>query len=831
MERGFYVCWIIFTMTVICVLTKNNEEHCGKGKIVARPASVLPIGSSVNITCSLTQATDCSLKTLTIMRNSTQHKFDIIESSDYSVSVLDSNLSPYSTTYSCRNACKVLICGIYVKVGRSPDQPEIVNCEQEGEEGSICCLYKKGRDTYIQTTYQLQIYPTNCPDNVTIVHECGSQCKSSLVMGPHDTEYTAVVKASNELGTIVSLPYTFTYFDAVKPDPPQDIFIEFHNSSNICTVSPRAPQSTSYFRLRYRLVEDNTWQMVETSIHKNLTLTDLQPFSKYEFQASCKFLEDKGKWSNWSISVIEQTPEDVPNASLDVWYRQEPIDHKTQNITLFWKNMSASHSRGLIKYYQVVFYKGNNTSAAEKLTITTTWLTSCVDKAAYVIAVTAHNSKGNSPPTVINVTTEDVSELPSPLNIVVQEINNVSVTVAWEILPKRKMLTGDFILEWNEPHKVHQIYTNWIKVPKHYRSAIISDKLMPCVCYKFHLYELKNSRAGFAKVAFGATKQEVPSTGPQFNYKIWKDSSILVTWKEIPADSQKGCIVQYNIYMQKTHSLSPVQFIIFTNQSLKNQYQINNIQHNIEYLIWMTCSNEAGESTRALVQQIYLSLDGSFEGYVKIIVVVTITAILLFGIFCVLFIKQKLPLLLYKIWCNKTVPDPANCSWAKEYSTHKNDKTGLLPDQLSRTSSFEEPDTLEIEVAESGEDIQLFQPEILIKSEALTTDTLEVEKLIALQKDVEEQSVPNVPLKSEESSLYRSLKSHEPIITVPVSDYLVSQEITVDYLPTHILSDSVDDEDDDSDEVDFVPLHIFIPTVIGGGKIRLDAVKINSFVE
>ncbi|XP_075471979.1 interleukin-12 receptor subunit beta-2-like isoform X2 [Ascaphus truei] len=806
MESGFRMSRIIFNILVMYLLIKTEAagffaETCTMGMMKANPAKVLPVGSSVTITCSLMKVVSCGHKpqSLKIVKSNTFNKSELKQVHETnSTSVNENNLSPPGTTYTCYTACDKLVCGIDIEVGMPPEQPRFVSCEQEGELGSIRCSWEKGRDTYIKTQYTLQLCQRMCMDNVT-ASEYGIQSMRLPVTVTRGSVYTAVVNASNDLGTNSSLPVIFTYFDAVKPHPPNPILLEFHNSSTICTVRFHDRQDTSHFRLRYRPVDDIAWQMVEILNTRTHNLTDLRPFTRYEFQVSCRFLTDKGKWSNWSPIVMEQTPEDVPNERLDIWYRLQDVNDKIQNITLFWKNMSLLQARGPIQYYEVVFHKGQQQVPSHRHRTTNTWYTGDIDKSSYVIAVSAHNSRGNSPPTYINLTAQDISA---------EARSNGSITVTWGSPVRSVMLTAEYVVEWGEQSQRNRTFKNWVKVPKSNRSTTISGDIKPYVCYEFRVYAVSEQRMGIPTKTTACSKQKAPLTGPEFYVEVQNDN-VLVTWKEIPPEKQMGCIIKYNIYMQNLLSKSTTKIIIFSNQSLKNQHEIKSVQRNVNYNIWLTSSTEAGESTNALLQQIYPSLEGTFENYVKICVITTmLSALSLSCVCCFPPVRQKLRHALARIlplWCNKTVPDPANSTWAKEYTTHK-DKMRLLPNQLPSTSSYDETETLEIEEVSGRDETQNFSGDH-------TSNVLQKEDLILQQKDA-------VVLSK------WTLKSQERMVA-PISDYLVNQDITVDYLPTNMSTGSTDGEEESSEDEHF-PLRFFMPALfVAGGKLTLDAVKID----
>ncbi|XP_041417277.1 interleukin-12 receptor subunit beta-2 isoform X2 [Xenopus laevis] len=800
MERGLQKKWIIFNVTFLWFLMKTGPALSYLGIVTASPGVLLPLASSVNITCSLSWIA----RSLKIEKKNSTHSFFIRQLfNTNTITVHDNELSPRQATYMCL-ADKKIVNGIYVEAGVPPDQPTILNCEQEGELGRIYCLWKEGRETFIQTNYTLQLWQRRGERNVTV---------DSV---RHGGEYIAVVTASNGLGSNSSHPYAFTFFDAVTPHPPNKTIVCDIVSSN-CIVTVQDRQNSSHFQIRYRPTDGTKWQRVEIKRKNSYTLEDLQPFTKYEFQVSCKFLIDRGKWSNWSQPVIIQTAEGVPNGMLDVWYRWSDIDSNRRNIILFWKPMSTTEARGLIRHYEVLFYRGSDRSPVHNSTTRDTWLSKDIDRRSdrttYVIVVSAHNSKGNSPPTHINVTTEDISGQPSPVNVVAKSSGNENMTVSWEIPQDDETLDVDYIVEWKEQREKHPSYTYWVKVSKTSRSATISGNLSPYVCYEFRVYPLWEGRAGIPTITTGSIKQEAPYVDPEFHYEVQKHNSILITWKKIPPDKRRGCIVEYTIYMQSMSSSK--QFKIPVNQSMKYQYEISNIQSNVRYVLRMSASTTAGESLGNLGKEVYPDGAGFNQGFLNVLVITLPSAFILICLCSIPSLRES---------CNKKVPDPANCHWASALTKDKH-KLEQFSSPLTSTSNYDETETLEAEEVEEvdSNDEPPFTPAMYIEYE--TNAVLLVEEINVPTTKAE---IPVVPILSSEGCCYKSLQPKEVVSLDFVSDYLVNQEITVDYLPTDILSGNSENEEESIiDET--LSLEFLMPKLhVGEGMLRLDAVTIRS---
>uniref|UniRef100_A0A8C4XZM9 Interleukin 12 receptor subunit beta 2 n=1 Tax=Gopherus evgoodei TaxID=1825980 RepID=A0A8C4XZM9_9SAUR len=687
-----------------------------------------------------------------------------------------------------------------------PDQPGNVSCIQYGRDGNLTCTWDKGRLTHIDTTYVIHMNPKYGSLNLTKLN--------------FESNYTAVVAASNRLGNASSLPFTFMLIDIVKPHSPTDILVKFDNvSATNCTVLWQDQQQTESFRLRYRPVNSHSWNMVETLNSTRYNLHDLKPHTEYEFQVCCKFHPNRGMWSDWSTFRI-QTPEAVPSGLLDVWYIMQDMDSQTQNITLFWKVMSKSEARGKILHYTLTFQALNQKSPrTTDVNITTqTHFTRILPKVDYNIMVYAHNSKGNSSPTSI-ITDLSILDLPPPQSISVTPMGNNSIFVIWAP-PSESAAFNGYIMEWAktcspEPH------LNWIKFPASNLSTIISESIKHNECYDINVFALYRNRAGRVASARGYLKQEAPSAGPQV-YTAVKGDGVWVSWEEIPGHQQMGCIISYNIYLIKQEIKTPDSllislfflFSVIHKETSRNSFLIKNLQHGVNYVLWMTASTMAGESP--------MGNEELFEA-------ITFAGISNHDFKCqhVPFVCRLCSLLsvLVPQWYRKAIPDPANSTWAKKYSSVE---LNLDSNQfLSYFSSFEEPETIEVE-------------EVFIKREPVAFKDIPIFNNIKNSEGHGWQTIENSFEKQESTEKNSEYKLLETEQIQTVSKYLTNPltDMTVNYLPSNILS-PITDTNEESNEFECKSFSIFpttsllMPMFSCGGKLTLDAVKIdcNSFTD
>ncbi|XP_030062042.1 interleukin-12 receptor subunit beta-2 [Microcaecilia unicolor] len=833
--------WITINLITIWFSAKADTEACEGGNVSVSNASVIPLGSTITISCSLTPGKGCKEGPNHLKIYQRNDKLLVMQkNSSTSVSIQVKELG--KTTFTCYLNCisnsehKKLICGIYPEVGTSPDQPKNLICVQHGELEHVMCTWDKGRNSYINTTYLLELQNETDSFSSTFSGYWNNLSSGSLLLPTSlvpASNYTALVTASNSLGTAVSLPFLLTFLDVVKPHPPSHLFVDFCNSSSTnCTVQWKDEQRTQIFRLRYRPESHDSWHVVKVENSRRYDLHNLEPFTKYEFQISGKFHIAKGKWSNWSSSVLKQSPEAVPVGELDVWYLLHPVDNETRTITLLWKNMSLSEARGSILHYKVTFQKPDQV----QWNITTqTWFVKTIDKTACKITVAAYNARGNSPPTAISIAQEDISGLPSPRNARAVARDNDSIFFTWD--PPSKLLdqVTVYVVEWAELSNKDQHNLNWVKIPASMRSTLIAGNIKPYLCHSVCVYALSEKGAGVASCTRGYARQAAPLSGPQISWQQRKDNSVLVSWEDITANQQMGCIISYKLYLQEQNSNSAPKVFEIPSETFRKPYILERIPAGVVCSMWMTGSTEAGESPRGNKEFIFLNIGNVSRWYMNIILAVILFCI---SFTCVCFVQPIRQRLLSLFTTNVKIPDPANCTWAREYMSVE-DKRRLHSEQfLSDSSTFEEPETIEIEeVFSDKEHLTITYTLTFCSSECNTNVHLQTPEGNCRPQELNTSAVDGFLYKHQVPCLYKSLVSEELITHQTISKEGVQPAdiTTMNYLPINMLSTSINTTEESCEsESELCSLMTFLPPLFSyEGKLTLDAVKIdcNSFTE
>ncbi|XP_064311848.1 interleukin-12 receptor subunit beta-2 [Phalacrocorax carbo] len=803
-------------------LPHGTAEICDKGNMTASTASYVQPGTSITLSCQLNPLRYTDQCRIAIFFNSSE----LISNHGSSVSTKFLVHTYGKHMFTCKTVCeymKKLICGIDIESGNPPDEPRNVSCIQYGTDGHPTCTWDKGRLTYINTTYVIQL--SNGTDVLCVPEESLNKTFGSLALSKLNfgSTYTVVVAASNELGSALSQPLVFMLIDIVKPHPP-NFLVECENSSATnCTFFWHDEAQAQHCRLRYRPLTRPTWSTVESLNSEKCSLYGLEPHTAYEFQLSCKIHPERGLWSNWH-AYQTQTPEAVPTGLLDVWYRQQDVDSQQQNISLFWKALSKSEAGGRILRYTVTFkaLDQRRPPAGEAHVTTQTSYTRVMPRVAYKITVTAENSRGRSPPASI-VTNLGIQDLPPPQKVSALALGNNSILISWEPPVRSTACISGYVVEWAdtqgntrlEPHPA------WVKLPASNLSTVIAENIKDNVCYQISVFALYQDRAGQVASVRGHSGAKAPLAGPQM-YTTPRANSILVSWEEIPAHEQMGCITGYHIYLQKKDREEAPDIYATSNVTAQRSLYVTNLQPGEHYALWMTALTAAGEGPWGNTELVYLESAGDW-----MTVVLTCSFFIFSACICSMPPARKvlhsLLSALMPQWQSKAIPDPANATWAKNYMSTKAELSFPSTLFLHSTSSFEEPKTTEVEEAFVNADTLALKDKLVFSSiGSRGNDDWHEEpeyKPLPSTAEVYEQQLPD---------LYKRIVVEVTEHTQTISEYItnpITNKATA-YLPL------VTGTTEDHPELECNPLPIFpttflTPALSYEGNLTLDTVRIN----
>ncbi|XP_066049101.1 interleukin-12 receptor subunit beta-2 [Chamaea fasciata] len=662
---------------------------CPNGNATASSASAIRPGTNVTLSCHL-RASGPRCRAAIFLNDSEQ-----IRKQGNSVSKTFLVTTYGIHAFKCINICsehkKKLVCGIDIECGNPPDEPRNVSCVQNGTRGRPTCTWDKGRVTYLYTAYGIELsngtgsfpFPEETPHQ-----ELGSGALSRL---DFDSNYTVVVLASNKLGNSSSQPFTFTLMDIVKPHPPR-VSVGFDNSSaTTCTLSWHDEARAQHYRLRYRpLGRPGAWSTVELFGREGYRIQGLEPDTTYEFQVSCRILPGRGLWSDWSGSR-GRTPAAEPSGILDLWYRQQDLDSGHQNLSVFWKALSKAEAGGRILGYTVTLEALERGELPQSYQRRQTRFSRVTPRVAHRVTVTARNPRGSSRPAAI-VTRPGSPGLPPPQRVSAVGLGNSSIQVSWSRPVGAALPVEGYVVEWAEPRGEPPQHS-WVKLPPSHLSTVIAEHIRDNVCYQIHVSALYQDRAGQAAAVRGNSTAQAPSAGPQM-FATPLASGVLVSWEEIPAAQQRGCITAFLIYLHRRDRQGQPEVHAVPAGNSPLSLHIPDLEPEEHLDLWMTAATAAGEGPQGNSDSVCLERAGSW-----VTLVLVCSCFILLACVCSVppgrKVFQWLLSLLLPQWQSKAIPDPANATWAKSLRAAKEELSA--PSSPSLPSGFEEPETSPVE--------------------------------------------------------------------------------------------------------------------------------------
>lgn len=419
------------------------------------------------------------------------------------------------------------------------------------------------------------------------------------------------------------------------------------------------------------------------------------------------------------------------------------------------------------------------------------------------VTVWSRNSKGRSPPA--RVTTQRTKVKPTP--DVRVSAGNYSITISWTKAETAPLPTG-YVVEWYpEGRQLQEL--RWVRLGKNEEQIVISD-IKAFECYEGAVYVFYNegsvSRTRFKDVA---TLESAPTAGPTVKDKV-EGNKVEISWTELHRDQRRGCISTYSIYLEDSSGHRK----LYSVASSERTYTIEGLSPGV-YSLSMSASTftggegEEGSKVKFLIDQ---------EAHISLLLVCGILSVITLFLVCLCqssAVKQRF-FEFFECFMLDVVPDPANSKWAKEYTQDK-DKMSLMPQQSNSSTSTEEEEPILVDVEELPE-----------QSSDASTPT-NVSSQLPPQTDLNpgtDRATLLYPL-----TTYIKSFSHDSDSSDQTQTSLDTNS-TVDYISSHGpgILDEEDEEEEEEEfaDMNFFPSHnIFLDSLEFGGKLTLDAVKID----
>ncbi|XP_034780707.2 interleukin-23 receptor-like [Acipenser ruthenus] len=617
---------------VVTVLLFWKSGGCSglvcRGILWVEPTPVFSMGSSVSVICT-SSIENCHPEKFSVyLNNNPQPSLHHLNHSAVELQLHHVTI-PHSSI-RCHVKCKgqrgqQMVCGKDIKGGYPPDKPTNLTCVSKWKSNKINCTWKKGIDTYINTSYIVEFQSSGRIQMFSPQRE--GYVPIPLSHFEMDAEYNVSVHAKNHLGQSQSAIIQLTINDVVIPDTPTITNITFVNSSHKKAVLQWNKSEQLCAEVRYRATVTD-WNMVEekeTSCENStFELRGLKPFTQYEFQIrGCK-PNKKLRCSDWSPSFLERTPEAEPCRRVDVWRIMGPTHgNGSQTVTILWKPLAPKYSRGIILGYKVFYREYGKQLHSHVCQPKDTQYQITLPKHTKTLYITALNSKGSSEAAQVSI---GQKEFPPPIITKLTSADSLGILLAWKPPSQTKGSILWYIAEWHR----HDGNMWWKKVTCLQNSTHIEAKVSGSR-YHISLYAIYSNGESKPATAEAYSKELEPIAGPKVSVVETQKKRALIKWEDIPVHLQRGFIKTYTIYLKKGIDEKQVRNVSVA----LRQYWLESLEPVVLYTVYMTAWNSAGKGAKG--EEIILKLADGYDVTILAVIVVAVTfsiAILLIVMFC-----------------------------------------------------------------------------------------------------------------------------------------------------------------------------------------------------
>ncbi|XP_053151916.1 interleukin-6 receptor subunit beta isoform X2 [Hemicordylus capensis] len=669
-------------------------KPCGS---IIPESPVIPIGSNFTAFCILNPLCKeygdidadrviWKMKTVTVPKE----QYKVINQTVSSVTFNDTSTLVPPLTCNILVAGNIVqnIYGIHIQFGWPPDKPENLSCityQKQRNLFSLTCTWEPGRITFRNTTYYLKSQWASdvCTDCISITNYSCSL--------PHPVFFVDLelwVEAKNDLGMAKSEPIVVDPVNFVKPLPPHNLTTRSHIPATVVNLSWenqfREPPLLLKFNIQYKITGSTYWNEIPLedteSDRTAFNIQGLQPYTKYTFRIRCAVYGRPGYWSDWSKEVVGSTAEDEPSKGPAIWKKihaaQSPEDW---TLVLSWKELNPSEANGKIVWYNVsIIGKPPSSFPPESYNVNTTELTLNVQNGTYEVRITAHNSVGKSPPSVLFIPAINSK---APVKNVKAHPENGELWVEWTA-PKDGVVK--YIIEWCDQC---DNFTEWQQEPGTTQRASLRGHLKPFVCYLITVYPLYANGQGEGQSTQAYLEQDIPGKGPTVQTKKLGKHEATLEWKPLLKEEQRGFIKYYTI----SYRIANGNETVVTVDPSKTEYKLSSLKSDTSYIVEMSAYTDKGGRSGS---QFTFTTQRFGDGEIEAIVVPVCLAFLLITLLTVLFCFNKQDVIKKHIWPN--VPDPSKsviAQWSPQTpSKHFNSKEQIYPE-----GSFTDVSVVEIE--------------------------------------------------------------------------------------------------------------------------------------
>ncbi|XP_019592870.2 oncostatin-M-specific receptor subunit beta isoform X1 [Rhinolophus sinicus] len=463
--------------------------------------------------------------------------------------------------------------GTILFVSKVLEEPKDFSCETQDLK-SLNCTWDPGHDTTLQYQPSQRYTLFESFSGKTKLCEHKKWCHWQVAPDSQET-YNLTLIAENQLRRrSVSIFFNLTH--RVHPMKPFNVFLKNISATN-ATMTWKVHPVGNYSTLLCQVALHGEGKVIQqhnvsVKVKGQYFLSELEPVTEYVTRVRCAASNHFWKWSEWTGQTFT-TLEAAPSVAPDVWRNVKTV-LGSHIVTLFWRPLSKSHAHGKILFYNVVIENLDNPSSVKLLSIPApangTELT--LDQCSYQIHVTANNSVGTSPASIIVISRD-----PGNKNVEEGRIQGTEdgFSLSWK--PQSGDVIG-YVVDWSPQDPRCQL--QWKNLGPNTTSTVIrSDAFRPGIRYNFRIYEISTERIAYLlERKTGYSQELAPSENPQVAVSNLTSHSFTLSWKDYSTDSQPGFIQGYHVYLKpKVEQCHPgFEKVALSDDSVCCQYKIDN---------------------------------------------------------------------------------------------------------------------------------------------------------------------------------------------------------------------------------------------------------------
>nr|XP_055070217.1 interleukin-23 receptor [Misgurnus anguillicaudatus] len=533
------VCQVVFLLLFNLNLCGCYRVVCA-GRLIVE-SDIIHMGTSLTVHCQ--SSTERCGRQFAIDIDG-QTVFEISNCSVITTKIIVNQPNP-------RVLCKVkennnwhLVCRQNLKAGYPPSKPTKFACITHRHSEYVNCSMGVLTETHLLTNYTVQFKHERTSQSLLYEMKNGHVSIPRSVFNETMT-YQVHVKGRNALGEANST-FTFSVLDSVIPSTPEITKVEFKNHSFIIHWKSDDDPSAKP-DLRFRSIHNNQDWGLGSVIELQAGLIQMQeslvPFIPYQLEL--RVCVTSANCSMWSRTFNITIPGKAPSSKLDVWrvITKNTMD-QLQDVTVFWKPYTPDNNSGGLLQYKLS-YKEKGRVHELNCSAHVTHYTLRLSLKVTEINVSAVTSSGSSPSAPVNLL---YTGKPAPIITHLSPAPGGAMRLGWDLSHYREGLERimGIVIQWQQSPMALQ----WKRLGKDYNNTFL-EGMQDGVLYNISLYIEETSGISYPAFRQVYSKEKKPLGGPDVSINPVGDKHILIEWKELDQEKQRGFITHYTIYFQR----------------------------------------------------------------------------------------------------------------------------------------------------------------------------------------------------------------------------------------------------------------------------------------